>query len=78
MRLSKVSAEISRKRTNRVATLSRLVLTTKRTSAKPLMAFSSGLATRRSTSSADAPGSGAMMLTQLKLISGSCSRAIVR
>jgi hypothetical protein len=47
-------------------------------SATPLIASSSGLVTRFSTSSAEAPGSTAVTMTQLKLISGSCSRGIVR
>ena len=76
MRLSKVRSLISRKRTNMLETFSRELDTTKRTSATPLMASSSGLVTRRSMSSALAPGSTVVMLTQLKLISGSCSRGI--
>ena len=77
MRLSKVRSSISRKRTSIVATFSRAFEITKRTSATPLMPSSSGLTIRRSTSSAVAPGNAAVMLTQLKLISGSCSRGIV-
>ena len=65
-------------RTRIVEMFSREVDTTKRTSATPLMPSSSGLVTSRSTSSALEPGSEVTMLTQLKLISGSCSRGIVR
>ena len=76
MRLSKVRSSISRKRTNMVETFSREVEITKRTSGTPLMPSSSGLVTKRSTSSALAPGSTVVTLTQLKLISGSCSRGM--
>jgi hypothetical protein len=78
IRLSKLRSEISRKRTRIVEMFSRDVEITKRTSATPLMPSSSGLVTSRSTSSALEPGSAVIMLTQLKLISGSCSRGIVR
>ena len=67
---------MSRKRTRIEDTFSRLFDTTKRMSATCLMASSSGWVTRRSTSSAEAPGSTVVMFTQLKLISGSCSRGI--
>ncbi len=77
MRLSKVRSLISRNRTSRLATFSRELLMTKRTSATPLMPSSKGLVMSRSTSSALAPGSTAVTLTQLKLISGSCSRGMV-
>ena len=73
-RLSNVRSPISRKRTRMVEVFSRELDTTKRTSATPLIASSSGSVTRRSTSSAEAPGTGVTMFTQLKLISGSCSR----
>ncbi len=61
-----------------LTTFSREFETTKRTSDTPLIAFSSGLVISRSTSSALAPGRIAVTLTQLKLISGSCSRGIDR
>ncbi|MCY1377900.1 hypothetical protein D9M69_654970 [compost metagenome] len=77
MRLSKVRSLISRKRTSMLEMFSRELEMTKRTSATPLIASSSGFVTSRSTSSALAPGSTALTLTQLKLISGSCSRGMV-
>jgi hypothetical protein len=78
MRLSKVRSSMSRKRTSIETMFSRDEDITKRMSATPLIASSSGLVTRFSTSSAEAPGSTVVTVTQLKLISGSCSRGIVR
>ena len=76
MRLSKVRSSISRKRINMLETFSRELEITKRTSATPLMPSSIGLVIKRSTSSALAPGKTVVTLTQLKLISGSCSRGM--
>lgn len=76
MRLSKVRSSMSPKRTSRLETFSRELELTNRMSATPWMASSSGLVTSRSTSSALAPGSTVVTLTQLKLISGSRSRGI--
>jgi hypothetical protein len=58
--------------------LSRLVLDTKRMSARVRIASSSGSVTFFSTSSAAAPGSTVVTTSQLKLISGSCSRGMPR
>ena len=77
MRLSKVRSLISRKRTRMLLTPSREVLTTKRVSCTLRMASSSGLVTRSSMSAAEAPGRAVEMFTQLKLISGSCSRGML-
>ena len=76
MRLSNAASDSSRKRTNKLDTAGRELDCTNRMSATPRTASSSGLVTRRSTSSAVAPGRSVVMLTQLKLISGSCSRGI--
>ncbi len=56
---------------------SRELLSTNLMSGTPLMASSRGLVTRFSTSSGDAPGSTVVICTQLKLISGSCSRGMI-
>ena len=75
-RLSKTRSLMSVKRISIEATPSRLLEATNLMSATPLMASSSGWVTRRSTSSAEAPGSAVVTMTQLKLISGSRSRGI--
>jgi len=77
-RLSKRRSDSSSKRTRMDDTPSRLDEETKRMSLTCLIASSSGPVSSRSTSSAEAPGSAVMMLTQLKLISGSCARGMVR
>lgn len=58
--------------------LSRLVEDTKRMSGRVRIASSSGSVTFFSTSSAEAPGSTVFTTSQLKLISGSCSRGMPR
>ncbi len=77
-RLSKVAASISWNRTRMLETFSRLVLATKRMSETLRTASSSGSVTRRSTSSAAAPGKIVVTWIQLKLISGSCWRGSCR
>ena len=67
---------MSSKRTRMVEIPSRLLEETKRTSETLRIASSSGWVTSFSTSSAEAPRNGVVMLIQLKLISGSCSRGI--
>ena len=59
-------------------TPSRLDEELKRMSLTCLIASSSGPVRSRSMSSAEAPGSAVTMLTQLKLISGSCARGMER
>ena len=78
MRLSKVAAGSSWNRTSRLATPSRELESTNRMSETLLMASSIGLVTSRSTSSGFAPGNAAKTATQLKLISGSCSRGMLK
>ncbi len=78
MRLSKLRSEISWKRTRIEDTDSRLLEDTNFTSLSWPIASSSGEVISCSTSSAEAPGKVVMMLTQLKLISGSCARGRVR
>jgi len=76
--LSNWRSETSRKRTRMTDALSRLVDDTKRMSGRVRIASSSGSVTCFSTSSAAAPGSTVLTTSQLKLISGSCSRGIDR
>ena len=75
-RLSNTRTGMSRKRTRMLETPSREELTTNFTSWTLRIESSKGLVTRRSTSSAEAPGRVVVTLTQLKLISGSCSRGM--
>jgi hypothetical protein len=74
MRLSNTLVGTSSNRTRMPAMLSRAADEMKRMSDTFLIASSSGCSTRFSTSSGEAPGSTTVICTQLKLISGSCSR----
>jgi hypothetical protein len=77
MRLSKLRSSISRKRTSIVATFSRDVRNHEAHVGHALDAVFQRIGDQALDLLGLAPGNAAVMLTQLKLISGSCSRGIV-